>query len=283
MKKELYKEIASGTPHGIFRIRDLERVKEKCQSTPKKDKYIYEEKGWFQKDWRKKGLFQRKFIKISRRQAKKLILEKEASNIKWQKECAVGISVILGGTTVSDMGPYRSKTWEDLTKEGSSNETILPDAYNYLKSYLPSALDVAMVSLGAFSRLQNNMLSGPALLGMLSLLQSVRSQSCLQLAGSYNTLGDYPYGVAVAGDYAYVALRNSGLGIVRVSDMSNPIVVGFYNITGVSHKVVVDGDYAFMMDRDSGLHIFDVSNQTNPIRVGFFAAPSNPSGDVDVA
>jgi hypothetical protein len=61
-----------------------------------------------------------------------------------------------------------------------------------------------------------------------------------QQVGSYDTSGE-ALGVAVSGDYAYVAGYNAGLQVIDVSDPANPQQVGGYNTSGYAQGVAVSG------------------------------------------
>ena len=67
------------------------------------------------------------------------------------------------------------------------------------------------------------------------------------LIGSYNT-GGASFGVAVAGNYAYVADGYNGLVIVDVRNPAAPTLKGSYNTAGQSFKVAVAGNYAYVAD-----------------------------------
>ena len=86
--------------------------------------------------------------------------------------------------------------------------------------------------------------------------------------GFYNRW-ERAYGVAVAGDYAYVAARYEGLRVVDVSDPFNLTEVGFYEPPWSALDVAVVGDYAYVADWDYGLGVVDVSTPSNPTEVGY--------------
>ena len=67
------------------------------------------------------------------------------------------------------------------------------------------------------------------------------------LVGTYNTSGD-AWGVAVAGDLAFVADGLSGLQIIDISDPITPTLAGTYNTSGYARDVAVSGDLAFVAD-----------------------------------
>jgi len=73
-------------------------------------------------------------------------------------------------------------------------------------------------------------------------------------AGYYDTPGD-AWGVAVVGNYAYVADGYGGLRIVDVSNPAAPTEAGFYDTVGEAKGVAVAGNYAYVADYDDGLVI----------------------------
>ncbi|HID96502.1 MAG TPA: hypothetical protein EYP53_10690, partial [Candidatus Latescibacteria bacterium] len=88
--------------------------------------------------------------------------------------------------------------------------------------------------------------------------------------------GGYPYayafGVAVQGDYAYVA-RDNGLQIVDISIPSSPNEVGYYLMYRYPlslSAVHVSGDYAYVTYCTTGLEIIDVSDPSNPSQAGYY-------------
>jgi hypothetical protein len=60
-------------------------------------------------------------------------------------------------------------------------------------------------------------------------------------------------GVAVSGNFAYVANGYAGLNVIDVSDPANPQWVGGYFTTGFAYSVVVSGDLAYVADGPAGL------------------------------
>jgi hypothetical protein len=82
-------------------------------------------------------------------------------------------------------------------------------------------------------------------------------------------------GVAVSGDYAYVADYGEGLRVIDVSTPGSPVEVGFYDTPGTAYRVEVAGDYAYVADSWLGLRAVDVSDPTAPVSVGFYDTPGN--------
>jgi hypothetical protein len=96
--------------------------------------------------------------------------------------------------------------------------------------------------------------------------------------GGYNTSGS-AQGVALSGNYAYVADYLAGLQVIDVSNPANPQRVGGYNSSGGAVNVAVSGAYVYVADTvasdasgkiyvGDGLLVIDVSNPANPQRVG---------------
>jgi len=80
------------------------------------------------------------------------------------------------------------------------------------------------------------------------------------LKGSCDTVG-CAWGVAVSGNYAYVAEGRNGLAVVDVSDKSDPKNVGAYNNADwedFAGNVAVSGDYVYVADWDNGLVIVEL-------------------------
>jgi len=98
------------------------------------------------------------------------------------------------------------------------------------------------------------------------VIVDVSNKAAPTFAGSYDTAGsaDGVYGVALSGDYAYVADAYHGLLIVDVSNKSTPTLAGSYGMGALS--VAVSGDYAYVAAHSNGLVILrmDVSGAIPP-------------------
>jgi hypothetical protein len=88
------------------------------------------------------------------------------------------------------------------------------------------------------------------------------------LAGTVDTSG-LARGVAISGNYAYVADSSSGLQII---DLSTNTIVGTVDTsaTGTASDVAVSGNYAYVADGDPGLKIINISTPNNPTVVGTY-------------
>jgi len=92
---------------------------------------------------------------------------------------------------------------------------------------------------------------------------SVADPEHLSEVGSCATPGE-GIGLAVAGDYAYVA-GDSGLNIYSIADPVHPVGVG--RLPGNYSDVVVRGQYAYAVG--AGFAILSVSQPENPVLVGY--------------
>jgi hypothetical protein len=90
--------------------------------------------------------------------------------------------------------------------------------------------------------------------------------SQLRLAGNNE-------GIAVTGDYAYLAAGEAGLQIIDVSTPANPHRIGFKDTPGTARDVAVVNHHAFLADGSNGLLVIDVSAPTSPVTVGFHPIP----------
>ena len=96
----------------------------------------------------------------------------------------------------------------------------------------------------------------------------------LVTAGNYDT-PDRATKVAVAGDYAFIPDRTSGLLVIDISDPTNPVLADSYDSPGTALHVTVAGNYAYLADNYSGLQVIQVfersmllsANQARSLRV----------------
>jgi hypothetical protein len=80
-------------------------------------------------------------------------------------------------------------------------------------------------------------------------------------------------GVAVSGNYAFLADQDYGLLIIDISDPANPTLLGTYDVPSYTKNVVVSGDYAFVADDHSGLYVIDIADPENPSLLGSYDTP----------
>ena len=95
----------------------------------------------------------------------------------------------------------------------------------------------------------------------------VCAQFILQMVGHTND-GGYAEGVAIAGNYLYLANGNDGLRIYDVSDPTHPVSLAHTNNGGYAHAVAVSGNYACLANDTDGLRLYDISDPANPVSLG---------------
>ena len=82
------------------------------------------------------------------------------------------------------------------------------------------------------------------------------------------TIIDLPsgaFGLHIIDNTAYVACAGSGFYIINISDIYNPVILGYHSHDGIAHKVFVSNNLAFVADYTSGLRIYDITNKSDPI------------------
>jgi hypothetical protein len=98
------------------------------------------------------------------------------------------------------------------------------------------------------------------------------------LTGSYDAPVDGFSDVAVSGDHAFVADGSIGLQVMDISNPSNPVLAGSYDVPNDASSVAVAGNYAFVAGGESGLYVIDISDPSNPVLAGNFDTPDNAYG-----
>ena len=95
----------------------------------------------------------------------------------------------------------------------------------------------------------------------------------------------YNYGIAVAGNYAYLTSDRGGLTIVDVRNPSNPATAGMYPIYNLMENkeayargIAVAKNYAYVAAWEKGLWVFDVRNPVRPVWLGTCDTPGLARG-----
>ena len=106
-----------------------------------------------------------------------------------------------------------------------------------------------------------------ASIGAFSSAVEVTVRTFSPVALSFLRIPGFANGVAVEGDYAYVAAGSRGLFVVDVSDLEAPFIAGSIQTPGIANGVEIEGAYAYVAaatsDRE-GLLIVDVSEPSQP-------------------
>ncbi len=83
-------------------------------------------------------------------------------------------------------------------------------------------------------------------------------------------------GVAVSGNYAYVADGSSGIQVIDISSSSNPQLIGLgANTPGSAIDLVISDSYVYVADGSKGLQIIDVSTPSSPEIIGSVDTPGS--------
>lgn len=93
--------------------------------------------------------------------------------------------------------------------------------------------------------------------------------------------GKQSYGVAISGQYAYLADWDGGLRVIDVSNPDSPIIVNTVNFPSAVKKVTISGDYAYVaityVSGGPQLRVLDITNPLNPLPVGQLLLPASTS------
>jgi hypothetical protein len=96
------------------------------------------------------------------------------------------------------------------------------------------------------------------------------------LEGSFDTSGQ-ACGVAVAGNYAFVADGSDGLQVIDISDPASPFLVGSFDTDDSARAVTTFAGHAFVAAARSGLQVIEVRDPVAPSLAGKKAAATAPA------
>lgn len=103
------------------------------------------------------------------------------------------------------------------------------------------------------------------------IIKDISNLAQIRTLGSLSSVGMATMGLAIAGDYLYLADYASGLAVVDVSAPAHPQQVA--SLPGGAAGVDVAGNYAYVAAMASGLRVVDISNPTQPEQVGLLDTP----------
>ena len=96
---------------------------------------------------------------------------------------------------------------------------------------------------------------------------------------SYVSVPGFANGVAIQGNFAYVAAGGSGLQVVNVSgNRMTPAIVGSLSLPGNANYVTLVGNRAYVAAGSAGLHVVDITTPTAPVLLGSFSTNGNALG-----
>jgi hypothetical protein len=100
----------------------------------------------------------------------------------------------------------------------------------------------------------------------------------IDLIGSAFDSWDWPYDVAISGQYAFVTTGLTGMKVVDISDPALPVTVATLDTLGCLYRNTLAGNYLYVYSGIQGFYIIDVSDPLNPHTVGSFSQASLMGG-----
>lgn len=88
--------------------------------------------------------------------------------------------------------------------------------------------------------------------------------------GYFRELNGGGHGIAVSGNYLYVADGYGGIWVLNIANPPSPVQVARYDTPGQALSVVVSDNLAYVADGTHGLLVLDISDPVRPRRVGGF-------------
>lgn len=217
------------------------------------------------------------------------------------------------GVTVSNGYAYIADTWDGIKIVNVSNPTSPSLVYEYHSA--GEAWDVVISGTIAYLGDRNNGFytvdisdpTDPQIISYYSQTWSGTSEVYLAVSGdtlfivdrdqlyifdvsnpasptsitAYSSLTD-PKGIAIAGNYAYIADGESGLRVLDVQNLQTISQVGILDTPGDLTDLVIFGSYAYLADASQGLRVVDINNPASPSEVGAFV-PEGYSAAVAVS
>lgn len=92
---------------------------------------------------------------------------------------------------------------------------------------------------------------------------------------SFVSIPGFANGVAVNGNYAYVAAGAAGLQVVSVSSRTSPSIVASLSLGGNSNGIRLLGNLAYIAGGSAGLQVVDVTNPLAPVLRGTLSTGGN--------
>jgi hypothetical protein len=103
----------------------------------------------------------------------------------------------------------------------------------------------------------------------------------ISLTGSASITGT-SRGLAIAGDYAYIAVTPALFKVVDISAPATPAVVGTYALSDLPFDVDVSGDYAYVTAETADLYVINITDPAHPTLAKYLDTPEHGAG-LDVA
>jgi hypothetical protein len=92
-----------------------------------------------------------------------------------------------------------------------------------------------------------------------------------EIISFFDLEGSYFYDFALDGSFAYVAIKNKGVDVIDLTDLSNPILATSITEINNSHTIAIAGNILFSGDVNSTkINIFDITDPYNPSKLTSF-------------
>ncbi|QKK07743.1 MAG: hypothetical protein HND58_05860 [Planctomycetota bacterium] len=178
------------------------------------------------------------------------------------------------GMAVFDVREPTAPVLLNHTQEiGGGNDITIADNRAYL-SGASLAYDIADPEqpspVGAFSHAG----SGAAVRDNLAYIASTDGLLILDITDPPSStvlgsvyVGTTPEGLAVRGDYAYVADWDDGVVVVDISNPTAPVRIANVPTGNLAHDLALEGNYVYVADPSAGLAVIDVSEPSSPVMV----------------
>ncbi|MBY8999784.1 MAG: hypothetical protein KGD64_02620 [Candidatus Heimdallarchaeota archaeon] len=168
----------------------------------------------------------------------------------------------VGNYTESDVDAiYGSQIIGNLAYLANGNYGLLildvTDKSNITKH---SSVDLPSVSSDILVHNQHAFI--PVYSGGLRVVNVTDTSNPWDEGGFISTSAD-AYGVAISGNYLYVAVSHAGLDVYDISTPTSPTFVDNVDLDGYAKKVEISGNYAYVACDLGGLQIVDISDPTN--------------------
>jgi hypothetical protein len=105
----------------------------------------------------------------------------------------------------------------------------------------------------------------------ISDLQNVVSVAMLELPKSAPGIPPSIHGITADDEYVYLATSHSGVYIVPIDSLMDPVVVGQSETSDQSESVEVVGSLLCVAENEGNVQVYDTTIVTSPERVGFYA------------
>ncbi|MGA1870465.1 MAG: choice-of-anchor U domain-containing protein [bacterium] len=113
-------------------------------------------------------------------------------------------------------------------------------------------------------------------------ITNIRDKRNPEIVGIYNNpvWSNIVYGMAIEGDYVYLAAQEGGMKIIDISNKSRPLEVGNCYIPKGAYGIDISGDYALVLDGRGNMQIIDVKDHKGPMRDKIYSSLEGALGVV---